>query len=738
MSIFVRGLRKSYVDGAERREILHIPALRIPDGARAAVFGPSGVGKSTLLNLIAGLDRLDSGDIWWTWTSGGRSRVSVDNCSVRRLCGFVFQDASLLANHDLASNLALAGAIAGVDLDDSAIERLLQEHGLESYGGHLPHELSGGLRQRASLARAVAHGPNVLFADEPTGNVDPSGTEELLVRLREWQTELPARTVVLVSHDREVVLTHFRPDAILWLEGAPARIRVELLTDRFTADDFTDVSAVAGSSLEVEGPISSSIALRYARADLSSRAGNRFRVPALAIGAMLGLVTMFGLAQSSAAQRFVAGMERVLVADPYLNQLPLARQRRFTEEDEQRLPRVAGYGGRVACYGREESVRLRVWCPLGCAPDRGLRPSVIGHGVATDEPMAQIHLNSPEAARGFEQGALIMDADTASDFGVSEQVPLITVEYAAAGTWVMFPVIVSASPLPSGIDYLQHRDVLLATATRRFAPSDYASATSVPGARIESVEALLSRMGLGQVLGGGHAGGTVRISGARGQAYPQSLLSELSVQWTDMLHIPFSVNGPPIEVNAGKFGAMACYFDDYNQIPAFWRAVHRDDPALKQADGGEGSARIESVQATRAVAMALSGVARVASGVIMAIIGSIGALYVVAFKRGELGLLHALGLGLLDAIAAVLVLANGILATAVLVAAVACPLPLGVIQFVHAQDAAWIPLSERWLWFAPEDAIWIALGVLVVNVTAVGACVSVMGSPPSVNMRHPR
>jgi putative ABC transport system ATP-binding protein len=165
-----------------------------------AVMGPSGSGKSTLLHCLAGLDTVDAGQI----RLGEVDLTRLDERALTRLrrerVGFVFQAFNLLPTLTAAENLTLPLAIAGRRPDPAWIDRVVDAVGLRDRLGHRPAELSGGQQQRLAAARALAARPEVVFADEPTGNLDSRSSAELLGFLRRSVEEL-AQTIVIVTHD---------------------------------------------------------------------------------------------------------------------------------------------------------------------------------------------------------------------------------------------------------------------------------------------------------------------------------------------------------------------------------------------------------------------------------------------------------------------------------------------------------------------------------------------------------
>jgi putative ABC transport system ATP-binding protein len=171
-------------------------------GRFSAIMGPSGSGKSTLMHVLAGLDRPTSGTV----TLDGVEITALDDAELTKLrrdkLGFIFQFFNLLPVLTAEENIVLPLSIAGRKPDRDWIERLIATVGLGDRTTHRPAELSGGQQQRVAVARALASRPAVVFADEPTGNLDSKSSEEVLQLLRRSVDEL-GQSVVMVTHDPE-------------------------------------------------------------------------------------------------------------------------------------------------------------------------------------------------------------------------------------------------------------------------------------------------------------------------------------------------------------------------------------------------------------------------------------------------------------------------------------------------------------------------------------------------------
>jgi len=212
--IEARGLTRTFRSGGRPLEVLKGVELEISAGQFVAVAGPSGSGKTTLLGLLAGLDRPTAGRVIIdgqdldALTEDERARFRVNRI------GFVFQTFHLLPTLTALENVLVPLELAGSDATARA-SALLDRVGLGDRAHHYPVQLSGGERQRVSLARAFANRPRILFADEPTGNLDRE-TGARVAELLEQLNRDAGTTLVLVTHDGELAA---RADRILRLEG---------------------------------------------------------------------------------------------------------------------------------------------------------------------------------------------------------------------------------------------------------------------------------------------------------------------------------------------------------------------------------------------------------------------------------------------------------------------------------------------------------------------------------------
>ena len=194
MSLQIQGLGKNYGDTV----VFANATLKVAPGEFVAIVGESGVGKSTLLNCMAGLDSWDSGSVVVDGVDLGTLDDEARALWRRKNVGFIFQAFHVLPHLDVAQNVALPLMLLGQN-DPARVEQLLHAVGLSGLGARLPQQLSGGQLQRVAIARAVVHRPTLLLADEPTGNLDPTTaarTMDLLVT----QTREHGASMVLVTH----------------------------------------------------------------------------------------------------------------------------------------------------------------------------------------------------------------------------------------------------------------------------------------------------------------------------------------------------------------------------------------------------------------------------------------------------------------------------------------------------------------------------------------------------------
>lgn len=202
--IDIKNLTKTYNIGKMSIEILKGIDLTLNEGEYVSIMGPSGSGKSTFLNIIGCLDRLTTG----TYTLDGKNIENLNDNELSEIrckkVGFVFQSYNLLPKLNAIENVELPAKYLGMDRNKrkERAEELLRLVGLDDRMYHLPNELSGGQKQRVAIARALINDPKIIFADEPTGNLDSKSTEEILEIFKKLNDK--GVTILMVTHEEDV------------------------------------------------------------------------------------------------------------------------------------------------------------------------------------------------------------------------------------------------------------------------------------------------------------------------------------------------------------------------------------------------------------------------------------------------------------------------------------------------------------------------------------------------------
>lgn len=227
----VRGVLKGYALGATRLDVLKGVDLEVPPGEMCAVMGPSGVGKSTLLNCIAGLDVPDKGAIEVL----GQDIAALDDegrtLLRRRKIGIVYQFFNLVATLTAHENVMLPYLIDGAGADLAAVDRALLRVGMAKRKDHLPSQLSGGEMQLVSIARAIVRGPGLVLADEPTGNVNVATGKRIMALLAEVLKEAQS-SMLLVTHNPEDAA---RADRVVFMKDGALCDDAELSGDEVSS-----------------------------------------------------------------------------------------------------------------------------------------------------------------------------------------------------------------------------------------------------------------------------------------------------------------------------------------------------------------------------------------------------------------------------------------------------------------------------------------------------------------------
>jgi len=201
-----RSISKTYIAGNRKIAVLDSVSLVVAEGEFLVVQGESGSGKSTLLSILSGLDSVDSGRVLI-------NERDITDCSEDDLAplrnsffGFVFQSFHLVPSLTALENIMFPAELRGDPLAREKAEELLRRVGLSDRGASFPHQLSGGEKQRCAICRALINGPRIIFADEPTGNLDSMNGTAVLDLLLELHRERMT-TLVLVTHSREIAAT---------------------------------------------------------------------------------------------------------------------------------------------------------------------------------------------------------------------------------------------------------------------------------------------------------------------------------------------------------------------------------------------------------------------------------------------------------------------------------------------------------------------------------------------------
>jgi putative ABC transport system ATP-binding protein len=199
-AVTATAVTRRYGEGESAVHALRGVSLEVPAGQFTAVMGPSGSGKSTLMHVLAGLDSPTAGTV----TVGGQDITAMNDRQLTRLrrkhIGFVFQSFNLLPTLSAEENILLPLSIAGRRPEAATTDALLERMGLAERRRHRPSELSGGQQQRVAIARALIAQPTILFADEPTGNLDSTSGAEVLRVLRD-AVDVDRQTTLMVTHD---------------------------------------------------------------------------------------------------------------------------------------------------------------------------------------------------------------------------------------------------------------------------------------------------------------------------------------------------------------------------------------------------------------------------------------------------------------------------------------------------------------------------------------------------------
>ena len=215
-AVVAQDLQKTYGAGESQVTALNNASIRVGVSKFLAIMGPSGSGKSTLMQCLAGLDSIDSGNI----KIGGIDITSLNDRDLTRLrrehVGFIFQHFNLVSTLTAEQNSMLPMKLAKRQVDQELFNNVVERLGIKSRLSHKPHEMSGGQQQRVAIARALVAQPTVIFADEPTGNLDSVSSSEVLRFLRD-SVDVFGQTVIMVTHDP--IAATYADETILLADG---------------------------------------------------------------------------------------------------------------------------------------------------------------------------------------------------------------------------------------------------------------------------------------------------------------------------------------------------------------------------------------------------------------------------------------------------------------------------------------------------------------------------------------
>ncbi len=285
--IELKNISKTYKTGKVEFNALCDVSLKIDKGEFVAIMGPSGSGKSTLMHLIGFLDKPDKGE--YVFNGIDTSKFTDDEFARlrNRTIGFVFQQFHLLPRENIIENVKLPLIYAGkLDINNEVINHI-SEVGLKSKGKNLPNELSGGERQRVAIARALVNNPDIILADEPTGNLDSKTQEEIMKIFTQLNNK--GKTIILVTHEMDVAeyakrIVKIKDGRILSDERKKSRDPDLNNKKGFNVDDFNSEVALNRIAL-----------IDYAKQAINSMLGNKMRTALSMLGILIGVAAVIAM-----------------------------------------------------------------------------------------------------------------------------------------------------------------------------------------------------------------------------------------------------------------------------------------------------------------------------------------------------------------------------------------------------------------------------------------------------------
>lgn len=224
MDIQVKNISKTYGTGGNQVVALNHASMTIHTGDFISIMGPSGSGKSTLLHLVSGLDKPTSGSVQYGDTDIHRGNDKELSMFRRQKIGFIFQQFNLLPVLTARENIIMPLLLDKKQPNESYLKQLADLLGVEERLTHLPHELSGGQQQRVAIARALIAQPDIIFADEPTGNLDSKSGSEVMKMLCDIR-ETFGKTLIIITHDSRIAEMADRQFSIV--DGGLSKVSVQ-------------------------------------------------------------------------------------------------------------------------------------------------------------------------------------------------------------------------------------------------------------------------------------------------------------------------------------------------------------------------------------------------------------------------------------------------------------------------------------------------------------------------------
>ena len=201
--VILKNVSKSYVTGVKKQEVLKGVNLEVETGEFVTIYGPSGAGKTTIMNIVGGLDDFDAGEV----IVNGENISNLSETKLaryrRRHVGYIFQMFHLIPVLTVYENIVYPLQLDKCKIDDEYVEELMKDLGILEKRSAFPNELSGGQQQRAAIARALAAKPAIILADEPTGNLDSQTSREVIGLLQHTGRQFH-QTIVMITHDEEI------------------------------------------------------------------------------------------------------------------------------------------------------------------------------------------------------------------------------------------------------------------------------------------------------------------------------------------------------------------------------------------------------------------------------------------------------------------------------------------------------------------------------------------------------